>query len=74
MEIQSNKFTYTGINFNPTTIKIQSEHTKEKSNELAVISATPLVPSLKPKKPEQILLNKGKNTIRLIIYLKIIIS
>lgn len=41
---------------------------KENNKDSDVRKATPFVPNLKPKKPEQILLNKGKKIIRLIIY------
>lgn len=53
---------------NPIVNKAQIEIEKDKINELTVTRATPFVPSLEPKKPEQKLLNKGKNTIKLIIY------
>jgi len=61
------KTTYIGLNVNPIANK---DHTDVKNDEVrdkAVITATPLVPNLKPKKPEQILLNKGKNIIKLTI-------
>jgi len=64
---QFTKGTYNGVKLNPITIKDQRDVQKEIINAKEVSIATPFVPNLKPKKPEQILLNKGKNTIKLII-------
>jgi len=65
---QFTKVIYIGFNDNPMVIKDQAETKKDKINAKLVITATPFVPSLKPKKPEQILLNNGKNIIKLIIF------
>lgn len=56
---------------NPTVNKAQIEVKKDRISDIPVTRATPFVPSLKPKNPEQKLLNKGKNTIKLIIYSKL---
>jgi hypothetical protein len=65
---------YNGSTPIPIVKKQHNAKNADVNKDKKVIKATPFVPTLYPKNPEQMLLNKGKNTIKLNIKILLIID